>query len=63
MLQRLTQVVLVGVIVLAVAAMAAAQQTLQPVVRLGNFLEVGNDVFMHIIATADMRYRTVQNWD
>ena len=63
MLKRLTQVVLVGVIVLAVAAMAAAQQTLQPVVRLGNFLEVGNDVFMHIIGAADIRYRTVHNWD
>ena len=63
MLKRLTQVVLVGVIVLAVAALAAAQQTLQPVVRLGNYIEVGNDVFMHIIASADIRYRTVQNWD
>ena len=63
MLKRLTQVVLVGVIVLAVAAMAAAQQTPQPVVRLGNFIEVGNDVFMHIIGSADIRYRTVHNWD
>ena len=32
-------------------------------VRLGNFIEVGNDVFMHIIATADMRYKTVENLD
>jgi hypothetical protein len=63
MLKRLTQVVLVGVIVLAGAVLATAQQTTQPVVRLGNFLEAGNDVFMHIIGTADMRYRTVQNWD
>jgi hypothetical protein len=37
--------------------------TLQPVVRLGNFIEVGNDVWMHIIATADTRYNTVQNLD
>jgi len=63
MLKRLTQVVLVSVIVLAVAALAAAQQTMQPVVRLGNFIEVGSDVFMHIIASADIRYRTVHNWD
>jgi hypothetical protein len=63
MLKRLTQVVLMSVIVLAVAALAAAQQTTQPVVRLGNFIEVGNDLFMHIIATADMRYNTVQNLD
>ena len=33
------------------------------VYRLGNFIEVGNDVFMHIIATADMRYNTVENLD
>jgi hypothetical protein len=40
-----------------------AGQALQPVVRLGNFIEVSNDVFMHIIATADMRYVTAQNLD
>jgi len=33
------------------------------VVRLGNFIEVGNDVFMHIIASADIRYKTVTNYD
>lgn len=40
-----------------------AQQTPQPVVRTGNFIEVANDVFMHIIATADIRYITAQNLD
>jgi hypothetical protein len=40
-----------------------AGQALQPVVRLGNYIEVGNDLFMHIIATADMRYVTAQNLD
>src|SRR5262252_6825880 len=62
-MRRLTQVALIGVVVLAVASLATAQQVPQPVVRLGNFLEVGNDVFMHIIASADIRYRTVQNYD
>jgi len=62
-MRRLTQVALVGVVILAVASVAAAQQALQPVYRLGNFLEVGNDVFMHIIATSDIRYTTVQNRD
>jgi hypothetical protein len=52
-----------GVVVLAVASIAAAQQTMQPVVRLGNFTEVANDVFMHIIATADIRYKTTENFD
>jgi len=41
----------------------AGQQALEPVVRLGNFIEVANDLFMHVIATADMRYNTVENLD
>ncbi len=48
----LTRVVLVSVIVLAIAVLATAQQTPQPVVRLGNFLEVG---------TADICYHTVHH--
>jgi len=35
----------------------------QPVVRLGNYLEVGNDVFMHLIATINAYYTTVENRD
>src|ERR1043166_1916749 len=69
-MKRLTQVVLVGVLMLAIASVAAAQGTLQipsgtpqPAVRLGNFIEVGNDVFMHIIATTDFRYNTTENFD
>jgi hypothetical protein len=38
-------------------------QTLTPVNRLGNFLEVGNDIFMKIIATGEVRYKTVENSD
>ena len=62
-MKRLTQLLLVGALLLVVVSLASAQQALQPVVRLGNFIEVGNDVFMHIIATADMRYHTVENLD
>ena len=58
MMRRLTQLILVGILLLAVVSLAAAQQTPQPVVRLGNYIEVGNDLFMHIIATMDARYRT-----
>src|ERR687888_1824855 len=64
------QVALIGVVILAVASWAAAQGTLQvpsgaavPAVRFGNFIEVGNDVLMHIIATTDFRYNTTTNWD
>src|SRR5499426_1712013 len=71
MMRRVTQLVLIGVIVLAMASLAAAQARPpapaapepQPVVRLGNFIEVGNDVWMHILATADIRYSTVENRD
>jgi hypothetical protein len=42
-------------------APAAAEP--QPVVRLGNFIEVGNDVWMHILATADIRYSATENQD
>src|SRR5437764_8053472 len=69
-MRRVTQGALVGVLMLAVASLAAAQGTLQvpsgtpqPAMRLGNFIEVGNDVLMHIIATADFRYNTTTNFD
>src|SRR4029434_699884 len=62
-MKRLIQIVMVGVFLLAVVSIAGAQQALQPVYRLGNFLEVANDVFMHLIATTDIRYVTVQNRD
>jgi hypothetical protein len=62
-MKRLIQIAMVGVFLLAVVSIAGAQQALQPVVRLGNFMEVSNDVFMHLIATVDARYITVQNRD
>jgi hypothetical protein len=62
-MRRLTQIALVGVILLAMLSIATAQQAPQPVVRIGNFIEVGNDVFMHMIATLDTRYKTVENVD
>jgi hypothetical protein len=61
--KRVVQTFLTGLFLAATVLSATAQQAPQPVVRLGNFLEVGNDVFMHIIASADIRYRTVQNYD
>src|SRR5262245_51679936 len=60
-----------GVVVLAMASLAAAQARPpapvgaepQPGVRVGNFIEVGNALVMHILATADIRYSTVENRD
>ena len=62
-MRLLTQLVLTGVLLLMGASLAVAQQALQPVYRLGNFIEVGNDVWMHIIATMDARYKTNENED
>jgi hypothetical protein len=69
-MKRLTQITLMGVVVLAVASLAAAQGTYQvpsgtpqPSMRFGNFIEIGNDVLMHIIATNDFRYNTTTQWD
>jgi hypothetical protein len=69
-MKRLTQIALVGVFLLAVVSTAVAQpatqrapQALQPVYRIGNFTEVANDLFMHIIATSDIRYGTNENMD
>jgi hypothetical protein len=66
----LISVTLMGVLMLAGASWAAAQGTLQvpsgipqPAVRFGNFIEMGNDVLMHIIATTDFRYQTTENFD
>src|SRR5215468_9577697 len=69
-MKRLTQVALVCVLMLAIASLATAQGTLQvpsgtpqPAMRFGNFIEVGNDVLMHIIATTDFRYNATNNFD
>jgi hypothetical protein len=62
-MRRLIQVVLLGISVLGMASLATAQQVPQPMVRLGNLIEVGNDVFMKIMASADIRYHTTENWD
>src|SRR5215831_509448 len=69
-MKRWAQIALIGVVILAVASLAAAQGTQQvpagtpvPAMRFGNFIEIGNDILMHIIATNDFRYNTTTNWD
>ena len=62
-MRRLTQLVLMGARLLMSASLAVAQPALQPVMRLGNFIEVGNDVWMHVMATMDARYKTIENAD
>src|SRR5215468_8283728 len=69
-MQRWTQIALIGVVLLAGASWAAAQGTLQvpsgaaqPAMRFGNFIEVGNDILMHIIATNQFAYQTTTDFD
>src|SRR5215813_9433029 len=69
-MKRLTQAGLVCVLMLALASLAAAQGTFQvptgtptPSMRFGNFIEIGNDVLMHIIATNQFVYNTTTNFD
>src|SRR5215831_16437939 len=70
-MKRRAQIALLEVVVvLAVASWAAAQGTFQvptgtptPSMRFGNFIEIGNDVLMHIIATNDLRFQTTNNFD
>src|SRR5215471_20532923 len=70
-MKRLIQIVMVGILLLIGVSMVAAQARPpepvgaepQPVVRLGNFIEVGNDVWMHILGTADLRYQASHNFD
>ena len=62
-MKRLVQAYLASICIATTALSATAQQELQPVVRLSNFTEVGNDVFMHIMASSDIRYKTVNNYD
>src|SRR5438552_18585217 len=69
-MKRQIQIALIGIVVLAIASLAAAQGTLQvptgtpqPAMRFGNFIEVGNDVLMHIIASSEFVYNTTTNFD
>jgi len=69
-MKRRAQIALIGVVLLAVASWAAAQGTLQvptgtpqPTIRFGNFIEVGNDILMHIIASSEFVYNTSENFD
>src|SRR5215831_4060702 len=69
-MKRMTQAALVCALMLALASLAAAQGTLQvpsgtpqAAMQFGNFIEVGNDVLMHIIATNQFVYNTTTNFD
>jgi hypothetical protein len=49
--------------VLLAVSLAGAQQVPQQVIRLGDWVEMGNEAFMNLIGTIDLRYRTVRNYE
>ena len=61
-MKRVTQLAGVGVLVLSLVAVATAQVP-TPVIRMGDWVEIGNEVFMNFIAQADIRFRATHNWD
>ena len=61
-MRRAITVVLAGLVVLFLGTTAIAG-TPTPVTRMGDWVEVGNDVFMNMIASNTTRYRTTHNYD
>jgi hypothetical protein len=62
-MKRILQLSVVGVLTLALAATAVAQQVPTPVTRIGDWVEISNDVFLNIIASTDWRYQFNENTD
>ena len=63
MMKRFTRLALACVIVLMMVTMAAAQTAPTPVTRIGDWVEIGNETFMNIIANSDIRYFVVHNME
>jgi hypothetical protein len=61
-MKRSTQLTVAGILTLALVSVATAQ-TATPVIRLGDWVEVGNEVFMNFIATSDIRFTATHNYD
>jgi hypothetical protein len=63
MLKRHVCMGLICALALSIAAIAGAQQVPQPVVRLGNAIELADDVWVDFIGQGDIRFRTTHNTD
>jgi hypothetical protein len=62
-MKRVTQLTLGCVVVLMLVSLAAAQQMPTPVVRIGDWVEVGNEAFINFIGGVDLRFRSTKNYD
>jgi hypothetical protein len=63
MLKRHVRMGLTCALVLSLAAIAGAQQVPQPVLRMGNAIELADDVWVNFIGTGDLRYQFTHNTD
>ena len=63
MLKRHVCMGLIYALALSIAAIAGAQQVPQPVVRLGNSIELADDVWVDFIGQGDIRFQTSHNTD
>jgi hypothetical protein len=63
MLKRHVCMGLICALALSIAATVSAQQVPQPVVRLGNAIELADDLWVDFIGTSDFRYQTTHNTD
>jgi hypothetical protein len=61
-MKRVMQLAGAGIVTLALVSVAAAQAP-TPVIRMGDWVEIGNEVFMNFIAQADIRFRASHNLD
>jgi hypothetical protein len=62
-MKRIVQMMMACAMLVTLVSMAAAQSGPQPVVRMGDWVEIGNEAFMNIIGTIDTRFETVHNQD
>ncbi len=63
MMKRAVQAALTCTIVLSVISTAAAQQEPVPVVRMGDWVEIGDDVFVNFIGQTRIHYQWTHNYD
>ena len=63
MMKRIVYAMLLCAAALSIASIAAAQSTPTPVTRMGDFIEISDDVFMNLIFTTQWSYVTSTNND
>ncbi|WP_089720910.1 hypothetical protein [Candidatus Entotheonella palauensis] len=63
MLKRMMRMGLICAIALLIASVAMAQQAPEPVVRMGDWVEIGDDAWINFIGAATIKYNVAENHD